>query len=205
MVNSKSQQSRREMQAAQTRADIIQAARRHFAASGYVATSLRTIAHDVGVSVQTIYDSVGSKADLVRSLNDLIDEEAQVGEIAREIGIENDPKRLATIPARITVRIVERCGDILRACIEAERTDPGLADVLEEGMRRHRVGTSSLANRLANLGALREGFDAERAATSLAAIADPRIALVLYDDYAMPPDEIELWIIDLIERVVLAH
>ena len=45
---------------------ILASARRHFAAKGYARTSLKTIAADVGVSVQTIYDSVGAKADLVR-------------------------------------------------------------------------------------------------------------------------------------------
>ena len=37
------------------------AARRHFASKGYAATSLKEIAADAGVSVQTVYDSVGSK------------------------------------------------------------------------------------------------------------------------------------------------
>ena len=58
---------------------------------GYAATSLKGIAAQAGVSVQTVYDSVGSKADLVRRLSDLIDEEAQVGEIARELPAETDP------------------------------------------------------------------------------------------------------------------
>ena len=43
------------------------------------------------MSVQTVYDSVGSKADLVRRLNDLIDVEARVGEIAMTIPGMTDP------------------------------------------------------------------------------------------------------------------
>jgi len=106
---------RRALQAEQTRADLLAAARTRFARDGYAATSLKDIAGDAGVSVQTVYDSVGSKADLIRGLNDLIDGEAQIWEIASTIPTQTDPLALARIPALITRRLVERCGDILRA------------------------------------------------------------------------------------------
>ena len=89
--------TRRELQAAETRRLILASARRHFAAEGYARTSLKTIAADVGVSVQTIYDSVGAKADLVRRLNDLIDEEAQVGELAGTLSSETDPRAVVSV------------------------------------------------------------------------------------------------------------
>src|SRR5262245_37127360 len=85
---------RRAVQAEQTRRDILEAARRRFAAQGYAATSLKDVASDAGVSVQTLYDSIGTKADLVRRLNDLMDAEANVGEIAATIGTEDDPRLL---------------------------------------------------------------------------------------------------------------
>ena len=74
---------RRAVQAEQTRAEIVE--RRAPAVRCHTATrrtSVKDIAAAAGVSVQTVYDSVGSKADLVRRLNDLIDAEAGVGEIA---------------------------------------------------------------------------------------------------------------------------
>src|SRR5262245_36526950 len=97
--------SRRAKQAEQTRSEIIGAARRLFASQGYAATSVKDIAREAGVSVQTLYDSVGSKADLVRRLNDLIDAEARVFEIAMTLPTENDPVVVARVPARITRRI----------------------------------------------------------------------------------------------------
>ena len=71
-------ESRRARQAAETRRDILNAARKLFAQKGYAATSVAEIAAAAGASVQTIYDSVGSKAELVSALNDLIDEEGGV-------------------------------------------------------------------------------------------------------------------------------
>ena len=108
-------QGRRALQAAQTRRDILSSARHRFAAHGYAATTLKDIAADTGVSVQTIYDSVGNKTELVRQLNDLIDEEAQIGEIVAPLFNESDARVVARAPARITRRLIERCGDIVRA------------------------------------------------------------------------------------------
>ena len=50
--------------AAQTRADILEAARRRFATDGYERTTLRTIAGDVGVDAALVSRYFGSKQDL---------------------------------------------------------------------------------------------------------------------------------------------
>jgi AcrR family transcriptional regulator len=201
--SSEGPRGRRAVQAEQTRQEILQAARRRFAAGGYAATSLKEIAADAGVSVQTLYDSVGSKADLVRRLNDLIDAEAGVGEIAATIPTESDPAAVARIPARVTRRILERCGDIIRASIDGARAEPHLAHVLEEGGQRHRAGARSVAARLSALDALAPGLDEAGAATSIAALADVRLAFVLIDDHGFGFDEVEDWIAAATARVVL--
>lgn len=86
--------NRREVAAAETRREILRAARWLFAAHSYSGTSLHQIAEESGVAVQTIYSSVGSKAALVLALNDLIDEEAEVTQLATELFAETDPSRL---------------------------------------------------------------------------------------------------------------
>jgi AcrR family transcriptional regulator len=50
--------------ASQTRADILSAARRRFAAEGYERTTLRAIAADVGVDAALVIRYFGSKQDL---------------------------------------------------------------------------------------------------------------------------------------------
>ena len=73
------------MAAAETRREILDAARRLFAEHGYASTSVQQIAAESGVAVQTIYSSVGSKAALVLALNDLIDDEADVAELTARL------------------------------------------------------------------------------------------------------------------------
>jgi AcrR family transcriptional regulator len=195
--------SRRAIQAEQTRTEIIGAARRLFASHGYASTSVKDIAREAGVSVQTLYDSVGSKADLVRRLNDLIDSEARVFEIAMTLPTETDPAVVARVPARITRRIVERCSDILRTGLEAARAEPDLAFVIEEGGRRHRGGARALAERLAALDALDPKRSIDEVATTIAALADFRVALILIDDHGFDFDAVEDWIADMTARAVL--
>jgi AcrR family transcriptional regulator len=194
---------RRAVQAEQTRRDILAAARRRFAREGYAATNLKDIAADAGVSVQTVYDSVGKKPDLVRRLNDLIDDEAQVGEIAATLATLVDPHAIARVPARITRRLVDRCGDILRACLAGTATEPGLAGLAEEGGRRHRAGTTAVAQQLADVGALRAALDLDQAATTIATLSDFRVAILLIDDHRMTLDQVEDWIAHTTIRAVI--
>jgi AcrR family transcriptional regulator len=195
--------SRRAIQAEQTRIEIIGAARRLFASQGYASTSVKDIARDAGVSVQTVYDSVGSKSDLVRRLNDLIDAEARVFEIAMTLPTETDPVAVARLGARITRRIIERCSDILRTGLDAARAEPELAYVVEEGGRRHRAGARAVADRLAALDALDPMRSIDEVATTLAVLADFRLALILIDDHGFDLDAVEDWIADMTARAVL--
>jgi AcrR family transcriptional regulator len=194
---------RRAIQAEQTRGEILGAARRQFAAKGYAAASVKEIAAEAGVSVQTVYDSVGSKADLVRQLNDLIDTEARIGEIAMTVPTETDPAALVRIQAKITRRIVERCSDIVRASYDGARAEPDLAYITEEGGRRHRAGAQGIAARLEALDALGPDLDTDEAAITLATLADVRVALVLVEDHGLDLDAVEHWIATTTARAIL--
>src|SRR6478736_6387238 len=117
----------RERQAKLTQDEILKAARRLFAERGYSRTSVRDIAEAAGVSAQTVYDSVGSKQAIVGRLNDLLDREAGISEIAR-----------------IAAAILRSCGDIVHALVTGAAAEPALAAALDEGQRRHRGGADQI-------------------------------------------------------------
>jgi hypothetical protein len=108
-------------------------------------------------------------------------------------------------PARITRRIVERCSDILRTGLEAARAEPDLAYVIEEGGRRHRAGALAVCERLNDLNALDPELSIAEAATTVAAIADFRLALILIDDHGFDFDAVEDWIAGTPARAVLTR
>jgi len=186
-----------------TRDEILIAARRLFAERGYSRTSVRDIAREAGVSAQTVYDSIGSKRALVARLNDVIDVEAGVAEIARRAAESLDPHEIVITGARITRSILEHCGDIIRALVTGAAAEPDLAAVLDEGHRRHLAGAARTVETLDRIGALAPSLEQTDAVESLAAVTDFRFALVLRDDYDWSLDRIENWIASISQTLLL--
>ena len=150
---------------------------------------MRDIAKAAGVSAQTVYDSVGSKQQLVAQLNDLIDTEAGIGAIVGADLQSEDPQVVAAISARVARSILEHCGDIIHALVTGAAAEPELAAVLAEGQRRHVAGATTVVGRLEGArraGRPRSGRDARgrlrralrpRAAGELRLVAGPARAL----------------------------
>lgn len=186
--------SLRERRAQLTRDEILRSARRLFAERGYSRTSVRDIAQGAGVSAQTVYDSVGSKQELVTRLNDLIDSEAGIADIARAAAESDDPSVVAATTARVTRSILEHCGDILYALVTGAPAEPELEAAMADGQRRHTAGADFVVGLLRKLDALDPDIDPAEAAETLAAISDIRFALLLQNSYGWSLDRIEAWI-----------
>jgi AcrR family transcriptional regulator len=195
--------NRREAAAAETRREILHAARRLFAEHGFASTSVQQIAEESGVAVQTIYSSVGSKTVLLQALNDLIDKEADVAGLAAKLLNETDPPQLIAQGVHLTRQLNERCGDLIRVLLSAESADPQAAAVVADGMRRHEHGASRLAQRLAALGALRAGTTAERATAVLSMMTSPASWGQLTDRAGWTFDEAETWLTSSLTELLL--
>jgi AcrR family transcriptional regulator len=195
--------NRRARQAEATRADILRAARTLFSEKGYSATNVKDVALKAEVSVQTVYDSVGSKAELVRQLNDHLGEEAGVAEIASAIPAETDPEKLLSIPVRIAGAFVERCGDILRATASGSAAEPELRSIATVGHERHSEGVAQVTERLDALDAIRPGLSNDDAASTIAVITTPWFALMVVDQFGWTIERYETWAVELLTRSVL--
>jgi AcrR family transcriptional regulator len=195
--------NRREVAAAETRREILRAARRLFATHGYAATSLQQIAEESGVAVQTIYSSVGSKAALVLALNDLIDEEAGVAQLAAGVFAETDPPRLIASGIRLTRQLNERCGDLIQVLVSAELAEPDAAAAVADGMRRHELGASAIVQRLQALGALRTGTTPEQAAAVFSMMTSPASWRQLTQRSGWTFDESEAWLTASLAQLLL--
>ena len=195
--------TRREVAAAETRREILRAARRLFAEHGYAATSLQQIAEESGVAVQTIYSSVGSKAALVLALNDLIDEEAGVAQLAADVFAETDPPQLIANGIHLTRQLNERCGDLIQVLISAELAEPGAATAVADGMRRHELGASAIAQRLQALSALRSGTTPEQAAAVFSMMTSPASWRQLTQRACWTFDESEAWLTASLAQLLL--
>jgi AcrR family transcriptional regulator len=195
--------NRREVAAADTRREILRAARRLFAERGFAGASVQQIAEESGVAVQTIYSSVGSKTALLLALNNLIDEEASVAGLAAGLLAETDPPQLIAQGVHLTRQLNERCGDLIRVLLSAEPAEPEAAAAVADGMRRHEHGASRIAQRLAALGALRAGTTPERATAVLSMMTSPANWRQLTQGAGWTFDEAEAWLSASLAQLLL--
>src|ERR1700712_3902928 len=91
---------RRNRMAEQTRGEILVAARRLFAQRGYAATSINDIAEEADVAVQTIYARLGSKRGMLIALIDLIDQEAGVELLVKQVQSASTPPQTLSAGVR---------------------------------------------------------------------------------------------------------
>jgi AcrR family transcriptional regulator len=190
--------------AATTQRVILEAARRLFAERGYASVSVKELASEAGVAVQTIYDTFGSKGGVVLRFADLVDEEAGINELRPRIFESQDPRETLRLVARMRRQIGERCGDIVRMLMEGAAADPEVGVALTEGMRRQDIGQLAVGQRLEAAGALRPGIDAKRAADIMTALSASQIRDVLVVQRGWSFDQFEIWLGETLTTLLLS-
>ena len=190
--------------AQQTRGDILRAARRLFAERGYAATSINDIAEEAGVAIQTIYARLGSKRGMLLALIDLIDQEAGVGPLAKDVAGATTPLAALRAGVRLTRSFQERCGDIIEALFTAVGAEPDLADAVAEGQRRHREGARLTIDQIQELRGLRNDVSPEQAQALFALSTNHEAWRELTTAYQLDWDRAEDWLVDALSRAFLA-
>jgi AcrR family transcriptional regulator len=137
---------RRMQQAQQTRTEILAAARRLFADRGWAATGMRDLAAAAGVSVETIYATLGAKpAVFAAALDGAVvgdDESVPLAERPEFLAIGRGglPERVAAGVALI-LDIHRRANGLERALREAAPSEPALAELLTAAEERRRISS----------------------------------------------------------------
>ena len=182
--------TRKQLAAEETQRAIVEAASRLFLERGYHATSIGRIAAEAGVAVQTIYNAVGSKRDLLSHVLDF----AAAGERApvpvpqfmrEQAESEPDPRRLIAQLVEFWREAFPRTAPVFRIIREAAAADPEIA-ALERGRSAQRLHNyRHAAQLLADREALRPGMTIDGAAAAIFAIGHPETyrALVLDGDW----------------------
>lgn len=182
--------TRQQIAAEATQRVIVEAATRLFMKRGYHSTSIGQIAQEAGVAVQTIYNSIGSKRDVLSRVLDF----AAAGERA-PVAVPQFMREQAereSDPVRIIERLVEfwqgalpRTAPVFRVIRDAAAIDPEAA-TLERARAAQRLRNYETAARMLDeRDALREGLTIDQAATTIFTIGHPDIyrTLVLDGDW----------------------
>jgi AcrR family transcriptional regulator len=195
--------SRREIAAEATRQEILAAARRLFVERGYLQTSMGDIADEAGVSIPTIYASVGPKAAVVRALAATIEPGAEVPTARSRVMAEDDPVELLRVAARVARQLQEGFGDIIAALTQAASGEPEIASSVEAGRQMHVAGSRMVAERLSELDVLRQGVSVDEAADVIAFLADIETVGRLVRQHGWTFDRAETWVSEALIRLLL--
>jgi AcrR family transcriptional regulator len=184
--------SRRQRQAAQTRADILQAARRLFSARGYAATTIEAIAAEAEVSEATVYAGFGSKRGILLAFQQLMEESADLGERVRAFhAATGNPAEQIAVAVSISLSFPARNADTIAVLLSARGMDPDVDEFLHRGLgQEHRGAWSMVASVLASQGVLRPGLTEQEAGDLAAALTRPEIYLILSGEHGWSPDRI---------------
>ncbi|MEE2035260.1 helix-turn-helix domain-containing protein [Rhodococcus chondri] len=137
----------RRMQAAQTRAGVLEVAVRLFAERGWAGTAMRDVARTAGVSVETVYATFGSKAQLLKAALDVAvvgdDEPLPLADrrVYKAIGAARTTGDRIQLAAHMATSINERLYRLAVALRQGAMVDATLADIGADldGQRRRSV------------------------------------------------------------------
>jgi AcrR family transcriptional regulator len=156
---------------AQTRARVVAAAQACFAQLGYAATPVAEIARRAGVSVDTVYASVGRKPQLVLAVVDELLGEGQ-GPVPAEqrayvAQVRAAPDARAKIEAYAAAlgRVMPDVAPLLRALARAGEDDPACAEAWRQVDERRAANMRRLAADLRGTGEVRAELSDDDVAT----------------------------------------
>ena len=197
-----SRPSRQKIAAAATRREILGAAERLFAEQGYAQTSIVDIAAAAGVSVPTIYASVGQKKALVLALVSFVGEGAGVGDAQRALAAASTADDVLAAAAGLNRRLLEDRGDVVRAIRSAANVEPDVAAAYAAAQGMHREGSARVARRLASLGALASTTTPEEATAAIELLTGVETYETLLGR-GWSLDRAERWIVAALRRLLL--
>jgi AcrR family transcriptional regulator len=185
--------------AAASRARISQSAHLLFLRDGYAATSMTALAEHAGVAVQTIYNTVGSKAAVLDLVLDVAASGVNAPTPVRVL-LEDRAATVGSADGMIDLltdwfcEVHPRIAPVLRMISEAAVADPVVAR-LERARERQRYDHYRLAAAaIAARGGLRDGTTVEEAAATIWSLAHPVTYRLLVEDAGWTPEAYTAWL-----------
>jgi len=197
----------REKQAQLTRNAILDGAARRFVDAGYAGTTMKDIAEQVGVSVQSVH-LFGTKAALLLAV---VDRAISDGDDMSSTGVDDafhaavaaraKPEKLLRMRSFIRDRMPQ-AAPVLRAFRDAASSDPAIARAWRQHEDRRYADVSTFVESCGKL--LQPSRTIQRAADiAWSAIISPQVADMLIDGRGWTIDEYVDWAVETFDLVLL--
>lgn len=193
---------RRREAAAATRRTIVDSARRLFEEQGYTATPIAAIARDAGVSEATVYNSFGSKGELLRAVwhralrgerdDTPVDEQPWY----REVLDAPDAQEQLRLNARNSRRVKDRAGALIEAIAGAAAADADAAELWRRIEADFHANQRAIVESLAAKGALRPGLRVAEAADVMWTLNHPSVHRLLTGARGWSGERYERWLLE---------
>lgn len=201
--------SRRQAQARETRRQIIEAARRSFADSGYAGATIEAIAREANVAPETIYAVFGNKRTILANLVDVsVGGDDQPIPLLQRPGPqtvlqEHDPGRQLHLFAQDMAGILERVAPVFAIMRTAAKTEPDIAEMLVNLLEERLRTLTAFVQHLAANNPLREGLDEAQAAETVWTITSPEVFNLLTQDRGWTKERYRQWLGNTLVRLLL--
>jgi AcrR family transcriptional regulator len=202
--------TRRQEQARQTRAAILEAAGTMFRERGYARTTVTAVAEAAGVSVETVYKAFGNKAHLLKGVFDvaIVDDHAPVPMLQRDlvqrIEAAPDPRRKFEMYGDHLALAGPRAGPVQLLVRAAGAGDPEVAAVWDQMSSERLYGMTEFARHLYDGGYLRAGVTLEEARDVLWTYNSVELYDLLVVQRGWTPERYGAWVARALASALLA-
>jgi AcrR family transcriptional regulator len=184
-----------------TRAKVLGAARDLFLRRGYFGTTIEAIAQRAAVSPQTVYNVVGGKAALLKSVYDVAlagdDEPVPMTErpTMRAMLAAEDARSCLALYARFGREISGRVWPIIAVVLaQGSGRDPDLRAFVDQIESERAIGTAAVAQHVVRRFGLRPGLSEPEAADILWTLTAPEVLDRLVGRRGWTLDHYEQWL-----------
>ena len=202
---------RRQEQAAATRRAVLSSARELFASKGYSPTPVSDIAAAAGVSIDTVYATVGRKPAILRELVETSlsgTDHAIPGEqrdyVTRIRQVETAGEKI-TIYAHAITAIQQRMAPVFLALRDAAATDRDCAALWSEIADRRAANMLLFAADLRTTGELRDDVTDAQVADIIWSMNSAEYWILLVLERSWTPAQFAAWLTDAWTRVLLTR
>lgn len=201
--------SRRKEQALQTQRQIVKAARNLFIARGYAGATIDAIAQEAGVATETVYAAFGSKRAILSKLFDvsLVGDDLAIPLLERqgprEVMSETDQRRQIELFAGDIYEIMSRVAPIFDIMRVAAKTEPEIAEMLENILNARVQGMMAFVRALMKNGPLRAGLTPEKAAETVWTLTSAEVFTLLKTNRGWSEEKHKQWLVDSLARLLL--
>ncbi|GIF76807.1 TetR/AcrR family transcriptional regulator [Asanoa siamensis] len=201
MTTRRYQSAVRAEQSRATRQRVLDAARALFVRRGYNGTTVEAIAARAKVSVQTVYNTVGGKAAVLKAVYDvtIAGDTDPIPMIERPTGralrASEDGREAMRLYARMSREIYERIGPLVPILLtEGAAGDREVRAFIDTIESERAVGTTNIARHVASRFGLRAGLSVEDAADILWTLTSPDVLYRLVRRRGWSLDHFERWL-----------